>query len=161
MQLRSLVSGAQSNSKSSDAMSPLSISILSDLSKNQNIRQDKSMSTGNSVKKPTTDSSFAGLVKRNGVMGVPITILDKYCPEQFVIIGLGTSRELYTPNKTYINPRKHFTDGRVVSANEINSTLAYQISKSQIKSVYYVADNVDGYLFQPYARILIRRIKAI
>lgn len=26
----------------------------------------------------------------NGVMGVPITFLDKYCPEQFELIGLGT-----------------------------------------------------------------------
>lgn len=93
----------------------------------------------------------------DGVMGVPISFLDKYCPEQFEIVGLGTTRDLYTPTKTYINPKKHFKDGRVVAANEINSTLTYPISKSEIKSVYYVADNVDGFLFQPYARILIKK----
>ena len=95
----------------------------------------------------------------DGVMGVPITFLDKYNPEQFEIIGLGTSRELYIPTKHYINPRKHFKDGRIVSANEINSTLAYKINKEDVKNVYYVADNVDYYLFQPYARILIKKKK--
>ena len=93
----------------------------------------------------------------DGVMGVPITFLDKYNPNQFEIVGLGTSRYLYTPTKTYINPRKYFKDGRVVSANEINSTLTYKIEKKDIKNVYYVADNVDYFLFQPYARVLIKK----
>jgi len=30
----------------------------------------------------------------DGTMGVPITFLDKYCPEQFEIIGLGNGGEL-------------------------------------------------------------------
>jgi hypothetical protein len=29
----------------------------------------------------------------NGIMGVPISILDKYCPEQFEIIGTADSRD--------------------------------------------------------------------
>ena len=29
----------------------------------------------------------------NGIMGVPITFLDKYCPEQFEILGLDDHRE--------------------------------------------------------------------
>lgn len=91
----------------------------------------------------------------DGVMGVPITFLDKYNPEEFEIIGLGTTRDLYTPTKTYINPKKYFKDGRVVSANEINSTLAYPIKDKDIKNVYYKADNISYKLFQPYARILI------
>lgn len=90
-------------------------------------------------------------------IGVPITFLDKYNPEQFEIIGLGTSKELYTPIKQYKNPKKYFSDGRIVSANEINSTLAYKIDKTVIKNVYYKADNIDYLLFQPYARILIRK----
>lgn len=93
----------------------------------------------------------------DGVMGVPITYLDKHNPDEFEVVGLGTTRELYTPTKTYTNPKKHFTDGRCASANEINSTLAYPITKEQVKNVYYTADNVIGYLFQPYARILIRK----
>ena len=91
-----------------------------------------------------------------GTMGVPITFLDKYNPEQFEIIGLGTSREHYTPTKTYINPVKCFSDGRIKTANEINSTLVYPIKKEEIKKVYYKAENSDKLLFQPYARILIK-----
>ena len=29
--------------------------------------------------------------KRNGVMGVPISFLDRYCPEQFELIGVTAS----------------------------------------------------------------------
>lgn len=96
----------------------------------------------------------------DGVMGVPITFMDKYNPEQFEIIGLGTSKDLYTPTKQYINPKKKFTDGRVVSANEINSTLCYKIKFSDVKNVYYTAENIDYIVFQPYARILVQRILA-
>ncbi len=94
---------------------------------------------------------------KNPIMGVPITFMDSYNSEQFEIVGLGTSRELYTPIKQYINPKKYFNDGRIVSANEINSTLTYRIDKSDVKKIYYKADNVDYLLFQPYARILIRK----
>ena len=93
----------------------------------------------------------------NGVMGVPISFIDKYCPDQFEILALGTSKEHYTPTKQYVNPKKYFTDGRTLSANEINSTLVYPITEEQIKKVYYKADNSDKLLFQPFARILIRR----
>ena len=34
------------------------------------------------------ESSFAGCRKCSGVLGVPISFLDKFCPEQFRIIGL-------------------------------------------------------------------------
>ena len=90
-------------------------------------------------------------------MGVPITYLGKHNPDQFEIVGLGTTRELYTPTKTYINPKKYFTDGRVVSANEINSTLVYSIRENEIKTVCYNADNTNKILFRPFARILIKR----
>lgn len=36
----------------------------------------------------TAELLSEGCRKRNGVLGVPITFLDKYCPEQFRIIGL-------------------------------------------------------------------------
>ena len=39
-------------------------------------------------------------------MGVPITFMDKYNPEQFEIVGLGNSRDNFTPNKDYENPKK-------------------------------------------------------
>lgn len=94
----------------------------------------------------------------NGIMGVPITFLYKYNPDQFEIIGLGTNRELYMPNKTYVNVQKHLVNGITKASNEINSTLAIGATEEQIQGkVYYTAENVEGYLLQPYARILIRR----
>ena len=37
----------------------------------------------------------------SGAMGVPITFLDKYCPEQFEIITLGIGEGNFTPTKKY------------------------------------------------------------
>jgi hypothetical protein len=45
--------------------------------------------------------------KCNGIMGVPITFLDKYNPDEFEIVALGNSRDNFTPNKDYESPLKH------------------------------------------------------
>ena len=92
----------------------------------------------------------------DGVMGVPITFLDKYSPDQFEIIALGHLKDNFTPNKTYINPRKHRKDGTIVSGESVNSDLAYITHEQPVGQVYYSADNANGYLMVPYARILIR-----
>ena len=90
-----------------------------------------------------------------GVMGVPITWLDKYNPDEFEIIELGNSRDNFTPNKDYINPKKHTKDGRVVNGGAINCVLAISQKEKPCGVVYYTRDNSD-YLIPPYARILIR-----
>ena len=93
----------------------------------------------------------------DGIMGVPITFLDKYSPDQFEIVALGHSKDNnFTPTKTYINPKKHRKDGTVVSGGSVNNVLAYAVEEQPVGQVYYSADNVDGYLMIPYARILIR-----
>ena len=92
----------------------------------------------------------------DGIMGVPITFLDKYSPDQFEIVALGHSKDNFTPTKTYINPKMHRKDGTVVSGGSVNSVLAYAVEEQPVGQVYYSADNVDGYLMVPYARILIR-----
>ena len=96
-------------------------------------------------------------VDYKGVMGVPITFLDKYNPEQFDIIGQGGSPELFVPTKQYINPLRHSKDG-TVPASEINGILVYPIFEERIPKIYYTADNIDYKLIQPYTRILIKRI---
>lgn len=90
----------------------------------------------------------------NGLMGVPITFLDKYNPNQFEIIELGNSRDNFTPNKDYINPKKHTKDGRVVNGGAINCVLAIETDKEPYGLVYYTSDN-SKYLIPPYARIII------
>ena len=74
----------------------------------------------------------------NGIMGVPLTFLDKYCPEQFEIIGQtqgDSGKELglkpYPRELKKLNPS--LRDGQL----------------------YYIDDN--GIPQKPYARILIRK----
>ena len=93
----------------------------------------------------------------DGVMGVPITFLDKYCPTQFEIIALGNSRENFTPNKDYIKPIKVLKDGKKVNGNAINCVLAIESKTKPINMIYYTSENVP-YLIAPYARILIKKL---
>lgn len=92
-----------------------------------------------------------------GAMGVPITFIDKYNPEQFEIIALGNSRDNFTPIKNYINPIKVKKDGTEVSGGAINCVLTINQKTKPVDKVYYKSDNSD-YLIPPYARIIIRRI---
>lgn len=92
----------------------------------------------------------------DGVMGVPITFLDKYNPGQFEIIELGNSRDNFTPNKDYIKPIKHLKDGSTISGGAINCVLAINEKEKPKNKIYYTAENAD-YLVPPYARILIKR----
>lgn len=92
----------------------------------------------------------------NDTMGVPITFLDKYNPEQFEIVALGNSRYNFTPNKNYINAKKILKDGVIRDGNAINSVLTIsQINKPE-NTIFYISDNSD-YLVAPYARILIKK----
>lgn len=92
------------------------------------------------------------------VMWVPITFLDKYNPDQFEIVELWNSRDNFTPNKDYINPKKHTKDWRVVNWWAINCVLAIEYEEKPQWVVYYTSDN-SKYLIPPYARILIRHKK--
>lgn len=94
----------------------------------------------------------------DGVMGVPITFLDKYNPEQFEIVGLGNSRDNFTPTKDYVNAKKVLKDGKIVNGNAINCVLAISRDEKPIGEIYYTSDN-SSYLVAPYARILIRNKK--
>lgn len=93
----------------------------------------------------------------DGVMGVPITFLDKYCPEQFEIVELGNSKENFTPTKQYVGAIKHKKDGSTTNGNAVNSVLVTKLDAPLKGEVYYTTDT--EILFAPYARILIRRKK--
>jgi len=94
----------------------------------------------------------------SGVMGVPITFLDKYNPQQFEIIGLGNSRDNFTPSKDYINPKKVLKDGSIQNGGAINCVLAIETDKKPDGVVFYTSEN-SKYLLPPYARILIKNLK--
>lgn len=56
-----------------------------------------------------------------GVMGVPITFLDKYCPEQFEILGLSSKDNLGTVIRLHDNNFYNgYTRGKVVTRIESN-----------------------------------------
>ena len=94
----------------------------------------------------------------NGVMGVPITFLDKYNPDQFEIVGMTSGRDEFEarPTKRYINPKQHNENGTITNGSKVNtsSTILY---KTKPDGVYYTADNADGYLKVLYTRFLIQR----
>ena len=98
-------------------------------------------------------------VDYDGVMGVPISFLDKYCPEQFEILGITSGREefdkLAYPTKRYINAIQHNPDGSTTSGSKANTRACLPVTNP--KGIYYSADNADHKLEIVYARILIRR----
>lgn len=96
-----------------------------------------------------------------GVMGVPISFLYKYSPEQFEIIGLAPERAVGGKEilqiKRYYNAVQHNKDGSTQGGNKVNDGPTIFSKDIPTKHPYYTADGVSGYLCVLYARILIRR----
>ncbi len=92
-------------------------------------------------------------------MGVPITFLDKYSPDQFEICGITCNKSFNNPlhTKIYKKALQH-TKGKTSLGNKVNdgATLVYDTIP---KGTYYTEESVNGYLKITYARILIRRRK--
>lgn len=95
----------------------------------------------------------------DGVMGVPITFLDSFSPDQFEVLGLTTGRkdfdEISYPIKHYENVIQHNKDGSVTNGSKANTRATLLVDDTT--STYYTADNSDGKLVIVYARILIRK----
>ena len=93
----------------------------------------------------------------SGVMGVPITFLDKYCPDQFEIVGItkawfGAATKHY-PRQVQVNPDGTKKEG--VSKLNDGASLCIE-SPLEKKACYKVGDR---YYRQVYPRILIRKRK--
>lgn len=73
----------------------------------------------------------------DGIMGVPITFMDKYCPDQFEIIG-----------------QTQGDSGKELGLKPFPRELKKLNKSLRDGQLYYM---VDGYPQKPYARILIRR----
>lgn len=85
----------------------------------------------------------------NGVMGVPITFLDKYSPEQFDILGMCENEDLYKmKTKTYLNQEKK--DAYFAKFGKAGQ---YDLNASGVLIR-------DGKYEKVYQRILIRHRKA-
>jgi hypothetical protein len=88
------------------------------------------------------------------MMGVPVTFLDKYNPDQFEILGI-TKTWFGMASKTYgeqIQVDKTCKESKVT---KLNDGAVLEIEKAPTGKTYY---KVDGKMYiQTYPRILIRR----
>lgn len=105
-----------------------------------------------------------------GVMGVPITFLDNYSPQQFKILGIASGREEFDvrshPTKRYQNAVQHSIKTRKTALGSKVNTGAELLFKNieefvkytaGKKDTYYTADGIDGVLYRLYDRVLIKR----
>jgi hypothetical protein len=89
----------------------------------------------------------------SGVMGVPISFLDKYCPEQFEIVGItktwfGVASKIY-PDQTQVS-----TNGKFTTVSKLNDGATIKLQNPPSDTTYYI---VGGeYFIQVYARVLVR-----
>lgn len=120
------------------------------------IIQDLATDSRSTEKRPT--QGYLLRERCNGIMGVPITFLDKYNPDQFEIVGLAPERgDFILQNKKYENAIQYNRDGTTQGGNKVNDGPVLAWRDKPQKYPYYTASNSDCYLQVLYARILIKR----
>jgi len=89
----------------------------------------------------------------DGAMGVPITFLDKYNPEQFEILGITQSWD-GCASKIYPKQIQVGKDGKKSEVTKLNDGAATKVDSPPEGQTYYI---VDGEFFTKYyCRLLIR-----
>ncbi|MEO6536206.1 MAG: adenine-specific methyltransferase EcoRI family protein [Candidatus Paceibacterota bacterium] len=91
----------------------------------------------------------------DGVMGVPITFLDKYSPEQFEIIGITKKLGFHLRTRVYPNQTQVSADGVRSVVSKLNDGATIKLSKAPVGKTYYIVG--DEFFVQLYARVLIKR----
>ena len=93
----------------------------------------------------------------DGIMGVSLTYMDKYCPEQFEIVGI-TQSWFKMASKIYPKQIQVSKTGKQTVVTKLNDGAAIEVEGPLDGEVYYI---VDGkYYSKAYARILIRKKQA-
>ena len=88
-----------------------------------------------------------------GLMGVPITFLDKYSPDQFEIIGV-TQSWCGIASKIYPRQIQIDKNGKRSQVTKLNDGAAIKVEQPPVNKTYY---EVEGELFiKTYARVIIR-----
>lgn len=88
-----------------------------------------------------------------GIMGVPITFIDKYNPDQFEILGITTST-FGASCKVYPKQIQVGIDGKRSEVTKLNDAPAIKVSSPPVGRTYYI---VGGeYFILCYHRVLIR-----
>lgn len=91
-----------------------------------------------------------------GVMGVPISFLDKHNPEQFEIVGISQSWFDY-PKKIYPQQIQIDKNGKESIVTKLNDAPVLELSEPPANKTYY---KVDRKLYTAlYCRILIKKVQ--
>ena len=90
-----------------------------------------------------------------GVMGVPISFLDKYCPEQFEILGI-TKTWFGSASKIYPEQIQVDRQGKKSKVTKLNDGAVLHHPQTPKNETYYIV--YGKYYTQVYARVLIRHI---
>ena len=92
----------------------------------------------------------------DGTMGVPITFMDKYNPEQFEIIGITQS---WAKMNSKIYPKQIQIDknGKETLVTKLNDCPSIKIDTPPANQTYYKVD--DNLYLGKFVRLLIRKIK--
>ena len=90
----------------------------------------------------------------DGVMGVPITFLDRFNPDQFEIVGItktwhGGASKIY-PSQIQVD-----ANNKKSEVSKLNDGPALELASPPLNKTYYIVDN--KYYIQLYARVLIRK----
>ncbi len=91
----------------------------------------------------------------DGVIGVPLTFLDKHNPDQFEIVGM-TKTWCGCQSKTYPRQVQVSGDGRRAVVTKLNDGGAIRVEATPVGKTYYEVDG--GKFVQVYPRLLIRRV---
>ncbi|MCL2494599.1 MAG: adenine-specific methyltransferase EcoRI family protein [Oscillospiraceae bacterium] len=91
----------------------------------------------------------------DGAMGVPITFLDKYNPEQFEILAI-TKTWYGAANKKYPEQIQIDKNGKRSKVTKLNDGAVIKLKSPPAGKTYYMVDG-ECYI-QTYPRIIIRRI---
>ena len=90
-------------------------------------------------------------------MGVPVTFLDKYNPEQFEILGY-TAKDMGVECLKFYTDLEQSLDGKPFVRNMKSARFSPMIPhKTKPSGTCYRASNVNGYLTKTYGRIVIKR----
>ena len=97
----------------------------------------------------------------DGVMGVPITFLDKYCPTQFEIVGLlqsSTDEQAGIPNLRYYNDFLEMRQNMSYTGSKGGKANGNPVLKGKSnKGNFLYNETTKEYVHSIYARIVIRR----
>lgn len=97
-----------------------------------------------------------------GVMGVPITFMDKYNPSQFQILGISqtwATQFEFGKSKVYEEGKQHKQSGSISNGSKVNDGPVVAYEKKPDIGTYYTAKNSDKYLVKNYVRLFIRNMQ--